>query len=191
MTNNKRVAIVVIGLLLAVTLTVGAFWFQPWKLWTTTTINEPPPQSSSEPAQRPAEPTVVPADFPAGPTVVAEGSFISHEHATTGTVKLLRLTDGSTVVRLENLSTSDGPKLQVVLSDAPVIAGSAGYHVFDDGRYLDLGPLKGNQGSANYPVPAGADIAGLSSVSIWCDRFDVSFGAAALEATAMSTPGSP
>jgi hypothetical protein len=189
MTNYKRFTIVGIGLFVAIALTVGAFWFQPWKLWTATTVNEPPPQSASDPAQQRAEPVVVPADFPAGPTVIAEGSFISHEHATTGTVKLLRLTDGSAVVRLENLSTSDGPKLQVVLSDAPVIPGSAGYHVFDDGRYLDLGPLKGNMGSANYPVPAGADIAGLSSVSIWCDRFDVSFGAATL--TSMSSPGSP
>jgi hypothetical protein len=29
-------------------------------------------------------------------------------------------------------------------------------------------------------MPAGADVDGLTSVSIWCDRFDVSFGAAEL-----------
>ena len=172
-----------VGLLLAIALTFGAFWFQPWRLWTSTTVNEPAPQSLSEPVLQPPAPAIQPVDFPVGPTVVAQGVFVSHEHATTGTVKLLRLTDGSTVVRLENLSTSEGPKLQVVLSDAPVISGSAGYHVFDDGRYLDLGPLKGNKGSANYSVPVGADIAGLNSVSIWCDRFDVSFGAAALKAS--------
>ena len=176
MTNHKRTAIVALTVSLALALTIAAFWFQPWKLWTTTTVNEPAPQSMSEPAPQPARPL----DLPVGPTVLAQGSFISHEHPTTGTVKLLRLTDGSMVVRLEDLSTSEGPKLQVVLSDAPVIPGSAGYHVFDDGRYVDLGPLKGNKGSANYPVPAGTDIQGLSSVSIWCDRFDVSFGAASL-----------
>jgi hypothetical protein len=191
MTNIKRLAIVGIGLVLAIAVAVGAFWFQPWKLWTNTTVNEAPPLSASEPMRPPAEPAVVPADFPNGPTVVARGTFISHEHATSGTVKVLRLSDGSAVVRVENLSTSEGPKLQVVLTDAPVIAGSDGWHVFDDGRLLDLGPLKGNKGSANYPVPAGADITGLSSVSIWCDRFDVSFGAAALEATTTSSPGSP
>jgi hypothetical protein len=183
MTNYKRATIVVVGLALAIALAFGAFWFQPWKLWTTTTVIEPPPQSAPDTVRQPAELEIRPTDFPTGPSVVAQGAFISHEHSTTGTVRVLRLKDGSTVVRVENLSTSDGPKLQVVLSDAPVIPGSAGWHVFDDGRYLDLGPLKGNKGSANYPVPAGADISGLTSVSIWCDRFDVSFGAATLAPT--------
>ena len=53
--------------------------------------------------------------------------------------------------------------------------------MFDDGRYVDLGELKGNIGSSNYPLPPDVDLAALTSVSIWCDRFDVSFGAAALE----------
>lgn len=66
------------------------------------------------------------------------------------------------------------------LTDAPVVDGTAGWRVFDDGRYEDLGELKGNIGSSNYVVPAGVDIDGLTSVSIWCDRFDVSFGAATL-----------
>jgi hypothetical protein len=171
--------------LLVISLALGAFWFQPWKLWTSTTVDDPAPLSTSDsaihPADSPTQPAESPtADAPIGPSVLSEGKFISHEHSTTGTAKLLRLADGSSVLRLEDLSTSDGPKLQVVLSDAPVVAGSGGYHVFDDGRYLDLGPLKGNKGNANYSVPPGADIAGLTSVSIWCDRFDVSFGAAAL-----------
>lgn len=45
---------------------------------------------------------------------------------------------------------------------------------------LDLGDLKGNSGSASYPVPPGTDLTGLTSVSIWCERFAVSFGAADL-----------
>jgi hypothetical protein len=188
--RRKRVLIALLaaGLLLLVLL---ASWFQPWKLWTNTTVDEPAPLSASDSAVLPADapvtspvPPVQPADHTTHPRVMSEGRFISHEHSTTGTAKLLQLADGSTVLRIENLETSEGPKLQVVLSDAPVIAGSAGYHVFDDGRYLDLGSLKGNKGNANYPVPAGADIAGLTSVSIWCDRFDVSFGAAALLPTA-------
>jgi hypothetical protein len=52
--------------------------------------------------------------------------------------------------------------------------------VFDDGRHVDLGELKGNIGSSNYPVPADVDLAGLRSVTIWCNRFSVSFAAAAL-----------
>lgn len=62
--------------------------------------------------------------------------------------------------------------------------GKAGRHVFDDGRYVDLGRLKGNRGNRgnqNYPLPADVDWSAYTSVSIWCDRFDVSFGAARIE----------
>ena len=155
---------------------IAAYWFQPWKLVTTTTVDEPLPAAAGPVAT--AVPVTVASPRP--PLVLAEGAFISHEHATTGTAKLIRLSDGSQVLRLENLDTSDGPKLVVLLTDAPVIGNSDGWHVFEQGRHVNLGALKGNSGSANYIVPAGIDVAGLDSVSIWCDRFDVSFGAAAL-----------
>ena len=44
----------------------------------------------------------------------------------------------------------------------------------------NLGALKGNKGDQNYVLPADVDPAEYMSVSIWCDRFDVSFGAAGL-----------
>ncbi|WUJ83086.1 DM13 domain-containing protein [Streptomyces sp. NBC_00377] len=59
-------------------------------------------------------------------------------------------------------------------------SGKAGWHVFDDGKYVSLGKLKGNKGSQNYALPSDVDWSSYSSVSIWCDRFDVSFGAADL-----------
>jgi hypothetical protein len=176
-TGRRRLVrrlLVASGLCLVVLVALGAYWLQPWKLWTSTTVDEAAPSASGSAAAS---------------TVVSEGRFISQEHPTTGTAKLLRLSDGSTVLRLEDLVTSEGPKVQVVLSDAPVIAGSEGYDVFDDGRYVDLGPLKGNKGDANYVVPAGVDVDGLTSVSIWCDRFDVSFGAAELTAPPGATAG--
>lgn len=160
----------------------AAYWFQPWKIVSTTTVDEPPPTAAAQAAA--AVPVTV--DAPRSPLVQAEGTFISHEHTTTGTAKLVRLSDGSQVLRLENLDTSDGPKLVVLLTDAPVIAGRDGWHTFEQGRHVNLGALKGNSGSANYAVPAGVDVTGLDSVSIWCDRFDVSFGAAELK-----PPGTP
>lgn len=92
-----------------------------------------------------------------GPQTLASGDLISHEHATSGTAKLLRLADGSHVVRLENLDTSNGPDLHVWLTDAPVRQGKAGWHVFDDGKYVSLGKLKGNKGSQNYALPSDVD----------------------------------
>jgi hypothetical protein len=159
----------------------GLYWFQPWKLWQDETVQEALPETvnaSKEPAQAPSgEPA---ASAPTGPVTLASGELISHEHATSGTVRLVRLADGSHVVRLEDLDTSNGPDLRVWLTDAPVKDGRAGWGVFDDGEYVSLGKLKGNKGSQNYVVPEDVDPARFSSVSIWCDRFDVSFGAAEL-----------
>ncbi len=159
----------------------GAYWFQPWKLFTNTTVDEAPPTvATGDPSPGPD----VTATGAPVIEVVSQGDLVSQEHETTGTVQLLRLPDESLVVRIEDLNTSDGPELKVWLTDAPVTPGLGGAGVFDDGRWVDLGSLKGNRGSANYPVPAGADVDGLNSVSIWCDRFNVSFGAAELIPTA-------
>jgi electron transfer DM13 len=164
---------------------VGLAVFEPWKLWSDTTVVESAPAGLDDVA---APPVPVPSAAPVAPSrpaaprpvTVASGRLISHEHATSGSVRLIRLADRSYVLRLENLDTSDGPDVHVWLTDAPVLPGSAGWRVFDDGAHLDLGTLKGNHGSQNYPVPAGVDPSRYRSVSLWCDRFNVSFGAAAL-----------
>ena len=144
--------------------------FQPWKVFVDSVVVEAAPTAPSDAGSGTA----------AEPVVLATGSFISHEHETTGSVSVLQLADGSRVLRLEDLSTSNGPDLKLWLTDAPVIEGTDGWRVFDDGARADLGALKGNVGSQNYSIPADVDLAQLTSVSIWCDRFDVSFGAAAL-----------
>lgn len=160
-------------------LGAGLYWFQPWKLWQNETVSESLPTGAAAPKGS-ATPGAS-SGSAVGPRTVASGELISHEHATTGTVKVVALPDGSYTVRLEDLDTSNGPDLRVLLSDAPVNEGVAGWRVFDDGKHLALGKLKGNKGDQNYEVPPGIDLTQYTSVSIWCDRFDVSFGAAALE----------
>ena len=187
---------IVVGVLLG----VGLYLFQPWRLFTSSTLVEAAPTASqgagagptatsatsapatAAPSASPSEPEPAAPTAPAGPRVLAEGAIISHEHASSGSVRVLELADGSRVLRFEGLDTSDGPDLRVWLTDAPVLEGSAGWHVFDDGRYLDLGELKANRGDQNYPIPPGADLAEYTSVSVWCRRFAVSFGAASLAA---------
>ena len=159
--------------------------FQPWRLFVDEVVWEalPAASASASPSQDQgpaASSPPAPRPTSSEPVEIARGELISHEHATTGTVRLLRLADGTRVIRVEGLDTSSGPDLRVWLSDQPVIDGTDGWRVFDDGDYLDLGGLKGNKGDQNYVVPAGADIDGLTSVSIWCARFAVSFGAADL-----------
>ena len=163
----------------------GLYWFQPWRLWTHSHIDESLPgytpaslTASGAPAPVAAATAEPPSPAPApAPTavVLAGGGFRSGEHRTSGTALLIRLPDGQLVIRLENFSTSDGPDVHVILS--PNSAGSD-----QVGDYLHLGGLKATSGNENYLVPAGTDVSGLRSVVIWCQRFDAVFGSADLVA---------
>lgn len=141
-----------------------------------------PPAVQPSPGQPTAAkpPAALPPPAQPALVVLAEGGFVSQEHATSGGAKLVRLQDGSRYLRLENFATSDGPDVHVWLTDQP--AGLQDWHVYDDGRYVRLGKIKATHGNQNYPIPADADLAGLRSVVIWCDRFNVAFGSAALVA---------
>lgn len=132
------------------------------------------PASQEPPSQEPAsqEPPVA-----AEPQVLASGTFVDGEHATSGTAVILQLPDGSRFLRLEGFSTSDGPDVDVALTD---VAAGGEWGSYDDGRYVHLGDLKGTDGNQNYAIPADVDLAGLTSVVIWCDRFNVAFGTAAV-----------
>ncbi|OAR23722.1 electron transporter [Streptomyces sp. ERV7] len=171
------IATVLIGV---VAVGAGLYWFQPWKLWVDETVRDQIPSAVSAPASAPAHGG---AQAPTGPQDLAKGELISHEHKTSGSVRILRLPDGTRILRLMNLDTSNGPALRVWLTDAEVKPGKDGWHVFDDGRHVSLGKLKGNKGDQNYTLPADVDLNRYRSVTIWCDRFDVSFGAAELART--------
>uniref|UniRef100_UPI003F4C8409 DM13 domain-containing protein n=1 Tax=Streptomyces microflavus TaxID=1919 RepID=UPI003F4C8409 len=153
------------------------YLFQPWKLWQDETELESLPSPAAATPAEPASPAESPA-VPARPLTVAARKFISHEHTTTGSVKIVRLVDGTYTLRLENLDTSNGPDLHVWLTDAPVKEGRDGWVAFDDGKYISLGKLKGNKGNQKHTLPADAKLYEYTSVSVWCARFSVRFGAA-------------
>jgi hypothetical protein len=175
--------------LAVVVLVAGGYWFEPWRLFTTREVDERLPVATptttatttapTAPAPAPAEPgSSSTPPTPAGPVDLVSGEFISHEHETSGQVRVVRQPDGSRLLAIEDLDTSDGPDLRVWLTDAEV--SKDGWRVFDDGDYVDLGELRGNKGNLVYELPDGVDLADYQSVSIWCERFSVSFGAAAL-----------
>lgn len=204
--KRGRAALIAAAAVAVVIAAVALPLFQPWRVFTDKVVDEalpgevpistpsssttPPTVSATPPSARPTQASTQPATPPksppatspaaTGPVRILTGRLITHEHKTTGTVSVLRLPDGGHVLRLENLSTSDGPDLKVWLSDAAVVEGRAGWHVFDDGKYHNLGKLKGNHGNQNYPIPASVKLSDFGSMSIWCDRFNVSFGAASL-----------
>jgi hypothetical protein len=157
------------GLLVIAILAVGAgvYWFAPQRLVLDRQVSESLPTPSISPsASGEAQAPVV---------ELGSGTFRSLEHATTGRARVVELDEGSRFVRLEDLDTSDGPDLRIYLTDQPV---SDDWGVWDDGKFVDLGALKGNVGDSNYRIPDDLDLSGIRTVVIWCRRFTVGFGVA-------------
>jgi hypothetical protein len=150
----------------------GVYWFAPQRLFLDRNVAESLPVPSAGISASPG------GDDPETPIRAEElssGRFGSLEHDTTGLVRIVALEDGSRFVRLEGLDTSDGPDLRIYLTDQPL---SDDWGVWDDGKYVDLGALKGNIGDSNYRIPDDVDVSGFRTVVIWCRRFTVGFGVA-------------
>ena len=170
--------------ILAVLVGYGLYWYAPWMRMTDTTVNDAltsgvaPDIGSARGGDRTR--TVAPQ-----PYRVLSGTFVSQQHRTSGTARVIREpayrgTPTRITLELADFDTSNGPDLRVWLSDQPVKADKSGWRVFDNGRRVELGELKGNKGNQTYEVPVSADLATVRSVTIWSGRFSVSYGAAAL-----------
>jgi hypothetical protein len=161
--------------------------FQLWLLFIDVRVDDEIPTvtdaaspAASAPATSPSDVTPTAAPAPAGPVELASGTLISHEHETTGTVRVIELPDGTRQLALENLSTTNGPDVHVWLSAGPVVEGFDGWFTAGGHPYVDLGMIKGNQGNQVYDIPADVDLSAYPTVDLWCVQFAVSFGAAAL-----------
>ena len=165
-----------VGAVVLVILAVGLWAFEPWRVFTSSEIDEPVPTVAEEPSAS-AEPDVTsPAPVPVpDPVELGSGAFENAEHETSGRARVIELADGSRFVRIEDLASSDGPDLHVWVTDQP---SGGDWGSYDDGHYVRLGELKATHGNQNYEIPAAADLDGLRSVVIWCDRFNVAFGSA-------------
>lgn len=108
---------------------------------------------------------------------LASGQFYSILHPTAGTATIYQMGDGSRLLRLTSFSTSNGPDVHVYMvaaDDAKDVA------TVEKAGFVDLGVIKGNVGDQNYTLGSDLDLAKYRAVSIWCKRFSVNFGAAAL-----------
>jgi len=107
------------------------------------------------------------------------GTFHGKVHSTSGRATVYQGTDGKRILRLTHFKTSNGPDVHVVLvatrdakDDANSLSGNT--------ERIELGKLKGNEGDQNYELPENIDLGKFQTVSIYCERFDAIFGAAAL-----------
>src|SRR5262245_5835613 len=155
---------------------VGLLWylFRPDALVISRTVKEPFP-TTQESASMMRAPVMGVSDE--APARIVAGTFHSNAHETKGSATIYLLDNGRRVLRLTEFSTSNGPDVRVYLVAAADVqkedaAKRAGF--------VDLGALKGNVGEQNYDVPEALDLSKYRSVSIWCRRFSVNFGAAPL-----------
>jgi hypothetical protein len=179
---------VVAAVVLVALGSAALYWFAPWNLFVDRRVDEALPgvsapvggaQTSSDAGGGDEDPSAGAGDaVGGGPVTLASGAFAGLEHATSGTALIVELEDGTRFLRLADLETSNGPDLRVILTDRPP---SEDWGVWDDGRYVDLGALKGNLGSSNYEIPSELDLEGFRTAVIWCRRFSVGFGVAPLE----------
>jgi hypothetical protein len=179
----RKAVSVVVAVMLAVVAGYALYWYAPWTLVIDTTVNDALTSGFAPNESSAAKPN--PTHTEAGqPYRILSGTFISQQHKTSGTARVIRVVGrlyySGFRLELADLDTSNGPDLQVWLSDQPVTAEKSGWQVFDTGRWVELGDLKGNKGNQTYDIPADVDLSTVRSVTIWSGRFSVSYGAAAL-----------
>lgn len=160
--NKWKIAIVV----LAIALFAAWYAFRPERLLVNRPINEAFPAAGGASSAQ----------------VVESGDFFGVMHPTAGTATVYRLANGDRILRLTNFRTSNGPDVHVYMVAADNAKDSATVRNAD---FIDLGTIKGNIGDQNYVLNSDLDLSKFRTVSIWCKRFAVNFGAAPLKADHM------
>ncbi|MDF2737486.1 MAG: Electron transfer [Nitrososphaeraceae archaeon] len=95
-------------------------------------------------------------------------------HNAEGLVKILTLSNGSQILRLENFKSTNGPDVHLYLSNNK-----------QANDFIDLGRLKANIGNQNYQIPLDTDYNKYKYVLIWCQPFSVLFGSAQLNSSSL------
>src|SRR6202046_997280 len=158
-----------IALAVVVVLIVGLwYWFRPDRLFSNVRVDEAMPAAQGAAA----------ATLP-----IESGTFYTILRPTSGTGTLDKMAGETHMLRFTNFDPSNGPDLHVYMvaaddaKDAPTVERAG---------FVDLGVIKGNVGDQNYVLPSDLDLAKYRAVSIWCKRFSVNFGAAALKPAQVS-----
>ena len=155
---------------LAVIGGLGWYAFRPDLLFVRKQVNEGLPVAAAQTSGSMSAPST-----PAG--ALASGKFHSVAHETRGTASVIRLADGTRIVRLTEFATSNGPDVRVYLVAANDASDNA---TVKRAGFVELGKLKGTDGDQNYEVPAEVDLGKYRAVTIWCKRFAVNFATAPL-----------
>jgi Electron transfer DM13. len=151
----------------AVVVLVAWYAFRPERLIVNRRVDEGMPTAQGGQSTQPLE----------------TGHFYSIAHPTEGTAAIFQMGQGTRVLRLTSFSTSNGPDVHVYMVAAD---DAKDVTTVKHAGFIDLGVLKGNIGDQNYMLGSDVDLSKYRAVSIWCKRFSVNFGAAALKPTESS-----
>ena len=176
-----------VGLAIGLAIVGPLGWYLGSPLFLSSTVDEAPPTVAAEatPAPTPSSPRAAspapsaeidpasPATSSAPELVERSGVFTGADefHFANGTARLIEVSPGSFIVRLEDFAVRNGPDLFVYLSPS-----ADGYT--DDA--VELGRLKADRGNQNYEVPGAGGVSSARSVVIWCKQFAVQFATAPL-----------
>jgi hypothetical protein len=160
-----RVAAIVAAVLLVI---IG--WYLGSPLFIRTTVNEPLPTLAVGTARVTTGPTSTPlAVLSEGAltSVIARGALQSVDslHNGTGAVTLVRV-GVQWFLRFEDVAITNAPDVHVYLSRETGGRWAEATSVY-------LGPLKATNGSFNFEIPIGTDLAPVRSVVVWCRAFAV------------------
>ena len=147
-----------------VAVLVAWYAFRPERLFVNRRVDEALPTGQAGQSAQPLE----------------SGRFYSILHPTEGTATIFQTGDGTRILRLTSFRTSTGPDVHVYMVAADDAKDAA---TVQQAGFIDLGVLKGNIGDQNYTLGSDLDLGKYRAVSIWCKRFSVNFGAAALRPT--------
>jgi len=96
------------------------------------------------------------------------GEFVNSAHSTSGTASI---DVEKTTLTLTNFKTDSGPDLNIYLTTGL-------NNITTD--YIDLGDIKGRDGTYTYNLPDNTDYTNYKYVIVWCVDFNVNFGYAEL-----------
>jgi hypothetical protein len=115
--------------------------------------------------------------------VVKSGTFVAGEHPSEGTVRIVTENSKSYLELDRAFKTSDmGPDLHVILHRSDDVLGSTKppSYPLQEQDYVILGRLQKFNGAQRYPISDNINLADYKSATIWCRKFNATFGTAKL-----------
>lgn len=150
-------------------------------------------QAANQAVESPAASTPTESTVPQSPSTQTQqptasatqksGRFVSGEHETMGTVRIVTVNGKQTLELDQSFKTStQGPDLFVILhrSDNVLRTTKPPAYPLKQQDYVVVSPLQKYSGAQQYTVPNTIQLADYKSVVIWCRSFNATFGVAKL-----------